>query len=71
MKKYIKYIVIASLIGITIGKYTFNEYINSKAQTTFKEKDNYIYLLQYGVYKDENNMKESTKNLKNYLYYLD
>ena len=71
MKKILKYVIIASVIGITLGKYTFNEYNNSKFQPTFKEKDNYIYLLQYGVYKDENNMKESTKNLKSFLFYLD
>ena len=69
MKKYLKTIIIAVVIGLFLGKYTFNEY-NSISVKAMNEED-YIYLLQYGVYKDENIMKENTKNLKNYLFYLD
>ena len=68
MKK-IKYILIAIIIGMIIGKYIFNQYNNQSIQT-MSEK-NYVYLLQYGVYKDINNMKKSAQNLPNYLYYYD
>ena len=70
MKNNIKYIIIAAIIGITLGKYTFNEYKENKVRT-IKEKANYIYLMQYGVYKNENIMKENTIKLKNYFYFLD
>lgn len=52
-----------------MGKYTFTQYEKSTIKTM--KEDKYIYLMQYGVYKDENNMKESTKDLKTFLYYLD
>jgi len=70
MKKNIKYIIIALIIGIILGKYTFNQYKN-KSINTIKSSSEEIYLLQYGVYKNENNMKNSTKDLINYFYYKD
>lgn len=70
MNKTLKYILVAIIIGVILGKYTFNKYEEASI-TTMKETSDYIYLMQYGVYKDENNMKENTKNLKNYLFYLD
>ena len=53
-----------------MGKYIFNQYKEDTKQT-IKDTNNTIYLLQYGVYKDKNNMTESTRDLKNYLYYKD
>ena len=67
--KNIKYIFISVIIGIIIGKYIFNQY-NTKTLQTIKTNNN-VYLLQYGVYKDINNMKNSAQNLPNYLYYYD
>ena len=63
MKKNIKYIIIASVIGILLGKYTFNQY-NKEKNMTIKEVNNDVYLVQTRVYKEENIMKESAKNLK-------
>ena len=62
MKK-IKYILIAIIIGMIIGKYIFNQYNNQSIQTM--SEGNYVYLLQYGVYKDINNIKKSSQNLPN------
>ena len=70
MKNTIKYILIAIIIGIIIGKYIFNEYkIEKDASKVMKE--NYIYLMQYGVYSKKDNMIESCKNIKNYFYFKD
>ena len=44
---------------------------NEKINITIKEVNNDIYLVQTGVYKEENIMKDSSKNLKYYLYYKD
>ncbi|MBQ9024479.1 MAG: hypothetical protein IJ105_04580 [Bacilli bacterium] len=70
MKNTIKYTIIAIIIGIVLGRYTFNEYKETTI-STMKNTDQYVYLMQYGVYKEEKNMKENTKKLKNYLYFLD
>lgn len=69
MKNNIKYMVIAIIIGIILGKYTFNQY-KEETKEVMKE-DNTIYLMQVGVYKNENNMKEYSRNLKNYFYFKD
>ena len=65
-KKIFKYIVIASIIGILIGKYVFDQSRN-EAKSVIGD-DNYVYLMQYGVYKDIENMKNSVSELKNYIY---
>ncbi len=71
MKKLnFKYFVIAIIIGVSIGKYIFNEYKQEATQMT-NSTSNDIYLLQFGVYENEENMKNSTINLKNYFYYVE
>ena len=70
MKKYIKYILIAAFIGILLGKYTFNQYKNRSINVN-KTTNEEIYLLQYGVFKNKNNMTNSTKDLINYFYFKD
>lgn len=70
MKKNIIYIILAIVIGILIGKYVFNEY-KEETLETMSNTDNSVYLIQYGVYKDENSMKENAKELKNYFYYIE
>ena len=67
--KNIKYIIIATIIGIIIGKYIFNQY-NTKTIKTINTTTN-VYLLQYGVYSDINNMKNNSKDIPNYLYFYD
>lgn len=69
MKNNIKYVIVAVIIGIMLGKYTFNQYKEETKDVMME--DNTIYLMQIGVYKNENNMKESSKNLKNYFYFTD
>lgn len=69
-KSTVLYVLIAVIIGITIGRYIFNEY-NIEAKTTMKEENSDIFLMQYGVYSSEENMLTNTKKLKNYFYYKD
>ena len=69
MKNNIKYVIIAVLIGIIIGKYIFNEYKNENDHAVVKE--NYIYLMQYGVYTNKDTMLENCKKIKNYFYFKD
>ena len=70
MKKTIKYILIAILIGIIIGKYVFNEYKIEQEDHKVIEY-NYVYLMQYGVYGKKENMIETCKKIKNYFYFKD
>ena len=70
MKKNIKYIIISIIFGIMLGKYIFNEY-KEDTKVVINQTSDTVYLMQYGVYKDENNMKKASKDLKNYFYYKD
>lgn len=70
MKNNIKLAAIAILLGIILGKYIFNQY-KEDVIDTMNVTNNQIYIMQYGVYKNEDNMKESAKELKNYFYYTD
>lgn len=60
----------AVMIGILIGRYIFNEY-KAEAETTMKDINSSIYLMQYGVYSTEESMTENSKKLKNYFYFKD
>lgn len=68
--KNIKLVLIAILIGVVIGKYIFNQYKEDSINTISNEEKE-IYLMQYGVYKNENNMTKNCENLKNYFYFQD
>ena len=68
MKKNIKTIFIAIIVGFLLSSYVFGEYENkASAKATSKS----IYLLQYGAYKSKENMEESCKNIQNYFYYIE
>ncbi len=67
--KLISFIVIIILFSVLIYFY-INITKEKKTNTVFSE-DNYIYLLQYGVYSSKENMNENTKDLINYFYYSD
>lgn len=60
----------AVMIGILIGRYIFNEY-KATAETTMKDINSSIYLMQYGVYSTEESMIQNSKKLKNYFYFKD
>lgn len=60
----------AVIIGILIGRYIFNEY-KAEAETTMKDINSSIYLMQYGVYSTEESMIQNSKKLKNYFYFKD
>lgn len=69
-KTTILYILGAILIGVFIGKYVYNGYQN-ETKEAFKDMNENIYLLQYGVYSSNDSMAENTKNLKDYFYYIE
>ncbi len=69
-KTTILYILGAILIGVFIGKYVYNGYQN-ETKEAFKDMNENIYLLQYGVYSSNDSMIENTKNLKDYFYYIE
>lgn len=62
-------IIIPVLFGIILGKYIYN-ISNFNTKEVFDETYS-VYLLQYGVYSNEENMKNSTTELSNYFYYKD
>lgn len=69
-KTTILYILGAILIGVFIGKYVYNGYQN-ETKEAFKDMNENIYLLQYGVYSSNDSMVENAKNLKDYFYYIE
>lgn len=62
-------IIIPVLFGIILGKYIYN-ISNFNTKEVFDETYS-VYLLQYGVYSNEENMKNSTSELSNYFYFKD
>ena len=62
-------IIIPVLFGILLGKYIYN-ISNFNTKEVFDETYS-VYLLQYGVYSNEENMKNSTTELSNYFYFKD
>ncbi len=64
--KFLGPILLSVLIGLFFGKIFFDNY-DSSSMTVFDEKDK-VYMLQYGVYKDELNMSKALKDYKKYLY---
>lgn len=69
-KEKIIYITFAIIFGISIGNYIYSSYNKEIIQTLKSDNEN-VYLLQYGVYNDENNMMNNTKKLKNYFFFKD
>ena len=65
-KKTFKYIIFASIIGILIGKYVFDQ-SKDEAKSVIND-NNYVYLMQYGAFKDIENMNNGVSGLKNYIY---
>ena len=66
-KSTIKYIFIAIIIGVVIGKYIF-DLSKEEIKGVVNVSDEYIYLMQYGVYSDLDNLNNSVSNLNNYIY---
>lgn len=71
-KKSVIYVLLSILIGFCIGKYIYNGY-SMEAENVFKDsnKNSDVYLVQYGVYSNNDLMLQNTKKLKNYFYYVD
>ena len=62
-------IVFTVLGGIFLGTYIYKS-SKISTQEVFNE-NNKVYLMQYGVYSTEDNMKNSTVSLSDYFYYKD
>ena len=54
------------LFGVLLGTYIYRS-----SNITTDEINNNFYLLQYGVYSNEENMVNNTKNLSDYFYFKD
>lgn len=67
--KYLITILISIIIGVLCAKYIFSEY-EKETKDVFSE-DNYVYIYQYGAYKDKNTMEEACDELEGYFYYKD
>lgn len=67
--KFISFIIVIILFSVLIYLY-INITKEKKVKEVFNE-DNYVYLLQYGVYSSKENMRENGKDLVNYFYYTD
>lgn len=69
MYKNLILIFFTILFGVLFGTFIYKtSKINTKE--TFKE-NNKIFLLQYGVYSNEENMVNNTKNISDYFYFKD
>ena len=62
-------IVFTSLVGIFLGTYIYKA-SKIEEETVFNETYS-IYMLQYGVYKNADNMKKNTTNLPDYFFFKD
>ena len=69
--KKIVYVIVAIIMGVIIGKYIYNGYENELTTALAESKVEDVYLLQYGVYSNEELMKKNTEKLKKYFYYVD
>lgn len=69
--KKIVYVVVAIIMGVIIGKYIYNGYENELTTALAESKVEDVFLLQYGVYSNEELMKKNTEKLKKYFYYVD
>ena len=69
MYKNIIIIFFTIMIGVILGTYIYKS-SNIETKEVFNET-NKIYLLQYGVYSNEDNMEKNTKNLSDYFYFID
>ena len=69
MYKNLIIIFFTIMIGVILGTYIYKS-SNIETKEVFNETHK-IYLLQYGVYSNEDNMEKNTKNLSDYFYFID
>ena len=71
MKKVIIPILLCIFIGFLLSKFMLNQYENKQNITPVFNNSENLYFIQYGVYSNEESMKNNTKNLNYYIYNLD
>lgn len=70
MKKYIKSLFFALIIGLFLSKLVLKQYDGYNGIKVSGLSDT-VYFIQYGVYSDKNSMEDNTINLQNYVYNID
>ena len=70
MKRYIKSLIAASIIGFFLLKIFLNQYSEYNGIRVSSLSNN-VYFIQYGVFSGEYSMNENTTNLQNFVYNVD
>lgn len=66
--KKMSFFLFIIVLGVLSGFYIFKQYEKEKAAELLSETST-VYLLQYGVYKDIDNMKSAGASIADYFYY--
>lgn len=67
MKKTIIWILIAIASGALLGKLTFDKYEKIDTLNVISY-DNYVYMLKYGIYKNQDEMANDITEFERYIY---
>ena len=70
MKKYLKSLFVAIIIGLFLSNLFLKQY-DSYSGIKVSSMSDMLYFIQYGVYSNINSMEENTINLQNYVYNID
>lgn len=69
MKKYLKTLIMALIIGFFLSNFFINQYKDYNGIKTVGLSTN-LYFIQYGVYSSKELMEQNTIQLENYVYNL-
>ncbi len=67
MKKYIKSMMLALIVGLFLSNIVLKQY-DSYSGIKVSSSNEILYFIQYGVYSNKSSMEENTINLQNYVY---
>lgn len=67
MKKTILWVLLALVSGALLGKFTFDRYEKLDVQSVISY-DNYVYLLKYGEYENQDEMASKVTNVDRYIF---
>lgn len=67
MKKYIKSLFFALIIGLFLSKIVLSQYDDYNGIKVYNSGETF-YFIQYGVFSSKESMEENTINLQNYVY---
>lgn len=69
MKKYLKTMVLAFVVGLVISTVLMRQYDESEGLTTVFDNQENVYFLKQGTYKSEDEMKNGLTGFKKYIYF--